>query len=243
MQRTLAGVRGSIRTVTSDFDRLQGSITGTIGRISNLYGMLAGGAAVYGFNKAFIRPAAEMENYILRLNAINHGDTAKTEAVKAWAVQNAKDTTWGLAGVMQEYASSRGFGMSDREARRFITMLQDQGGYHGWSLSDAQGASLQLKQMFARQSIQAADANILTGYGINVYQLLADKLGVNQKIIREKGEKGKLGPDSIRLLFQVMAEQAKGAQKNAMNSSDGNDVHDGRRLGRICPRGDGKGTV
>ncbi len=44
MQRTLAGVRGSIRTVTSDFDRLQGSITGTIGRISNLYGMLAGGA-------------------------------------------------------------------------------------------------------------------------------------------------------------------------------------------------------
>ncbi|EGE9707623.1 tape measure protein, partial [Escherichia coli] len=221
MQRTLAGVRGSIRTVTSDFDRLQGSITGTLGRLSNLYGMLAGGAAVYGFNKAFIRPAAEMENYILRLNAINHGDTAKTEAVKAWAVQNAKETTWGLAGVMQEYASSRGFGMSDREARRFITMLQDQGGYHGWSLSDAQGASLQLKQMFARQSIQAADANILTGYGINVYQLLADKLGVNQKIIREKGEKGKLGSDSIRLLFQVMAEQAKGAQKNAMNSWTG----------------------
>ncbi|MEW9639919.1 hypothetical protein AB3H13_27420 [Escherichia coli] len=34
---------------------------------------------------------------------------AKTEACpKAWAVQNAKDTTWGLAGVMQEYASSRG---------------------------------------------------------------------------------------------------------------------------------------
>ncbi|MBZ9374631.1 tape measure protein [Escherichia coli] len=232
IQRTLAGVRGSIRHVTSDFDRLQGSITGTIGRISNLYGMLAGGAAVYGFNKAFIRPAAEMENYILRLNAINHGDTAKTEAVKAWAVQNAKETTWGLAGVMQEYASSRGFGMSDREARSFITMLQDQGGYHGWSLSDAQGASLQLKQMFARQSIQAADASILTGYGINVYQLLADKLGVNQKIIREKGEKGKLGPDSIRLLFQVMAEQAKGAQKNAMNSWTGmtsmmGDVWDG----------------
>ncbi|ENB5620093.1 tape measure protein, partial [Escherichia coli] len=109
---------------------------------------------------------------------------------------------------------------------------QDQGGYHGWSLSDAQGASLQLKQMFARQSIQAADANILTGYGINVYQLLADKLGVNQKIIREKGEKGKLGSDSIRLLFQVMAEQAKGAQKNAMNSWTGmtsmmGDVWDG----------------
>ncbi|EKK3248632.1 tape measure protein [Escherichia coli] len=232
MQRTLAGVRGSIRTVTSDFDRLQGSITGTLGRLSNLYGMLAGGAAVYGFNKAFIRPAAEMENYILRLNAINHGDVAKTEAVKAWAVQNAKETTWGLAGVMQEYASSRGFGMSDKEARNFITMLQDQGGYHGWSLADAQGASLQLKQMYSRGAIQAADASILTGYGINVYQLLAEKLKVDQKALRALGEKGKLGPDSVRLLFQVMAEQAKGAQKNAMNSWTGmtammGDVWDG----------------
>ncbi|HAX5206066.1 TPA: tape measure protein [Escherichia coli] len=221
MQRTLAGVRGSIRSVTGDFDRLQTGITGTLGKLSSLYGMLAGGAAAYGFSKAFIRPAADMESYLIRLNAINHGDQAKTEAVKAWAVQNARDTTWGLAGVMQEYASSRGFGMSDAQARRFITMLQDQGGYHGWSLSDAQGASLQLKQMFASQSIRSADANILTGYGINVYKLLADRLGVDQKKIRELGGKGKLGPDSIRLLFQVMAEQAKDAQKNAMNSWEG----------------------
>ncbi|EOG3189579.1 tape measure protein, partial [Salmonella enterica] len=93
--------------------------------------------------------------------------------------------------------------------------------YHGWSLSDAQGASLQLKQMYARQSIQAQDASLLTGYGINVYQLLADRLGVDQKVIRARGEKGQLGPAAIRLLFQVMAEQAKGAQKNAMNSWTG----------------------
>ncbi|EKQ4279981.1 tail tape measure protein, partial [Escherichia coli] len=123
MQRTLAGVRGSIRTVTSDFDRLQGSITGTIGRISNLYGMLAGGAAVYGFNRGFIRPAAEMETYMIRLNSLYKGDRAKTEDVRRWAIQNAKETTWGLAGVMQEYTSSLGFGMSDREARNFVTML------------------------------------------------------------------------------------------------------------------------
>ncbi|HBA8710461.1 TPA: tape measure protein, partial [Escherichia coli] len=232
MQRTLAGVRGSIRTVTSDFDRLQGSITGTLGRLSNLYGMLAGGAAVYGFNKAFIRPAAEMEDHILRLNALNKGDTAKTEEIRKWAEQNAKDTSWGLSGVMQEYASSRGFGMTDEQARSYITMLEDQGALQRWSLDRAQGASMQLKQMFARQSIQAEDANILTDYGINVYQLLADKLGVNQKTLRDLGSKGKLGPDSIRLLFQVMAEQAKGAQKNAMNSWTGmtsmmGDVWDG----------------
>ncbi len=221
MQRTLAGVRGSIRHVTSDFDRLQGSITGTIGRISNLYGMLAGGAAVYGFNRGFIRPAAEMETYMIRLNSLYKGDRAKTDDVRRWAIQNAKETTWGLAGVMQEYTSSLGFGMSDREARNFVTMLQDQGAVGGWSLSDAQGASLQLKQMYARGSIQAADANILATYGINAYRVLADRLGVDQKVVRKLGEKGLLGPDSIRLLFQTLAEQARGAQKDAMNSWSG----------------------
>lgn len=221
MRQAFRGMRSGMHAVSADMDRLKLSAEGVFGSLTRLYGLIAGGAAIYGFKKAFIDPAAAMENYTIRLNSINHGDTAKTEATKAWAVQNAKDTTWGLAGVMQEYTSSRSFGMNDSQAKKFITMLQDQGGYHGWSLPDAQGASLQLKQMYARQSIQAQDANLLTGYGINVYQLLADKLKVDQKVIRDKGERGLLGPDAIRLLFQVMAEQAAGAQKNAMNSWTG----------------------
>ena len=64
------------------------------------------------------------------------------------------------------------------------------------------GASLQLKQMYARGSIQAADANILATYGINAYRVLADRLGVDQKVVRKLGEKGLLGPDSIRLFFR-----------------------------------------
>ncbi|XIX49965.1 tape measure protein [Escherichia coli] len=43
------------------------------------------------------------------------------------------------------------------------------------------GASLQFKQMFARQQITAADANLLTGYGINVYKVLADATGKDEK--------------------------------------------------------------
>ncbi|EFG6192542.1 TPA: tail tape measure protein, partial [Escherichia coli] len=58
-------------------------------------------------------------------------------------------------------------------------------------------------------------------YGINAYRVLADRLGVDQKVVRKLGEKGLLGPDSIRLLFQTLAEQARGAQKDAMNSWSG----------------------
>lgn len=71
--------------------------------------------------------------------------------------------------------------MTDAQVKQFITMLQNQGAMHGWDLPTAQGASLQFKQMFARQQITAADANLLTGYGINVYKVLADATGEDEK--------------------------------------------------------------
>ncbi|EBE2443248.1 tail tape measure protein, partial [Salmonella enterica subsp. enterica serovar Infantis] len=120
MRQAFRGMRGGIHAVSADLDRLKLSAEGAFGKLTHLYGLLTGGAAVYGFRRAFIDPAAEMENYTIRLNSINHGDKAKTDATKAWAVQNAKDTTWGLAGVMQEYTSSRSFGMNDVQARKFV---------------------------------------------------------------------------------------------------------------------------
>ncbi|ASG63791.1 hypothetical protein CEW81_16845 [Kluyvera genomosp. 3] len=138
-----------------------------------------------------------------------------------WAIQNAKDSTWGMTGVMQEFLSSKAFGMSDVDTKNFITMLQDLGALKGWDLNTAQGASLQLKQMFSRQQITAADANLLTGYGINVYQTLADKWGKDVNKVRDEGTKGKLGPKSIETLFRTLSDEAKGAQKNAMNSWTG----------------------
>lgn len=75
--------------------------------------------------------------------------------------------------------------------------------------------------MFSRQQITAADANLLTGYGINVYQVLADRWNKDIKEVRKAGEKGQLGIKSIIQLFQALQEESKGAQKNAMNSWTG----------------------
>ncbi|HFO8244760.1 TPA: tape measure protein, partial [Escherichia coli] len=175
----------------------------------------------YTANKLFIGAAAQREQQIIAMNSLYHGDKARAQAMMAWAKQNAKDTTWGLSGVLDEIRSSKGFGMTDEQTKQFITMLQDQGAMHGWDLPTAQGASLQLKQMFARQQITAADANLLTGYGINVYQALADATGTDVKKIRDLGTKGKLGMKSILTVFRTLSEQSKGAQASAMNSWDG----------------------
>lgn len=220
-QRTFSGLRLGLASVSSGFDHLETRAKAAYGGVARLYGLLAGGAALYGLKKAFIDPATAMENYTIRLNSLNHHDKAQTDADLKWAIQNAKDTTWGLQGVVQEYTSSRGFGMSREEARHFITMLEDQGARHGWTLPEAQGASLQLKQMYSRKSIQAQDASLLTGYGIDVYSVLAEKLGKSRNELTTQGEKGLLGPKSIELLFQTLREQAKGAQKDAMNSWTG----------------------
>ncbi|EDR4046980.1 tail tape measure protein, partial [Salmonella enterica] len=65
------------------------------------------------------------------------------------------------------------------------------------------------------------DANQLSGYGINAYQVLAEKLHTKASVIRELGEKGKLGPEAIKLLFQTLQEQAKGAAKVASGTWTG----------------------
>ncbi|MFR0423181.1 tape measure protein [Escherichia coli] len=218
-QSSLRALRMEVVRVSGAIDRMGSLSTRTFRMLSA--GALGIAGVGYTANKLFIGAAAQREQQIIAMNSLYHGDKVRAQAMMAWAKQNVKDTTWGLSGVLDEIRSSKGFGMTDEQTKQFITMLQDQGAMHGWDLPTAQGASLQLKQMFARQQITAADANLLTGYGINVYQTLADALGKDVKDIRKQGEKGKLGLKSILTVFRTLSEQSKGAQASAMNSWDG----------------------
>lgn len=218
-QSALRGLRSSVVSVSAGIDKMGAAASRSFGIISR--GAIGVAAAGYTANKLFINPASQRENYRIALNSQYNGDKAKAKEAMEWAIKNAKDSTWGLTGVMQEYVASKGFSMSDKQTRDFITMLEDQGAYRGWDLTAAQGASLQLKQMYSRQQITAQDANLLTGYGVNVYQILADMWGMDVQKVREKGTKGLLGPKSIEQLFLAMAKQAKGSQANAMNTWTG----------------------
>lgn len=218
-QNSLRALRMEVVRVSGAIDRMGSLSTRTFRMLSA--GALGIAGVGYTANKLFIGAAAQREQQIIAMNSLYHGDKVRAQAMMAWAKQNAKDTTWGLSGVLDEIRSSKGFGMTDEQTKQFITMLQDQGAMHGWDLPTAQGASLQLKQMFARQQITAADANLLTGYGINVYQALADATGTDVKKIRDLGTKGKLGLKSILTVFRTLSEQSKGAQASAMNSWDG----------------------
>lgn len=218
-QSALRGLRTSVMSVSSGIDKMGAAASRSFGILSR--GAIGVAAAGYTANKLFINPASSRENYRTQLNSQYNGDKAKAKEAMDWAIKNAKDTTWGLTGVMQEYVSSKGMGMDDKKTRSFIEMLQDAGAYRGWDLSATQGASMQLKQMYSRQQITAADANILTSYGVDAYQLLAERLGKTRKEMLQQGEKGLLGPKSIELLFQILREQAKGAQGNAMNTWTG----------------------
>lgn len=179
--------------------------------------------------KAFIDPEASMKNMTLHLNFLNHYDKAQTDADLKWTLQNAKDTTWGLQGYgcRNTTLPAGVFGMSREEARHIITMmLEYKGTRHGLTLPGSPGVfpPLQLKQMYSRKIIQAQNASLLTGYGIDVYGVLgAEKLGKSRNELTTQGEKRLFGPKSIELLFQTLREQAKGAQKDAMNAWTGRD--------------------
>lgn len=221
MRRAFAGMRGGIRTVSSDLDRLKLSAQGAFGSLTHLYGLLTGGALVYGFKRLFLDPAAQMEGYQTRITSLNHGDAAATAGTLKWAQQNTQQAPWSMSQILEEYATTRGYGMSDAESRQYVQMMEDQAGRHGWNKQMIEGASLQLREMYARGKLQGQDANQLSGYGINAYQVLAEKLHTTAAKIRDLGEAGKLGPDTIRLLFQTLREQADGMAKKAMTTWTG----------------------
>lgn len=165
-QSSLRALRMEVVRVSGAIDRMGSLSTRTFRMLSA--GALGIAGVGYTANKLFIGAAAQREQQIIAMNSLYHGDKARAQAMMAWAKQNAKETTWGLGGVLQEIRTSTAFGMTDAQVKQFITMLQNQGAMHGWDLPTAQGASLQFKQMFARQQITAADANLLTGYRLSV---------------------------------------------------------------------------
>ncbi|ECJ8758032.1 tape measure protein [Salmonella enterica] len=218
MRQAFRGMRGGIHAVSADLDRLKLSAEGAFGKLTHLYGLLTGGAAVYGFKRLFLDPAAHMESFQTRITSLNHGDASVTADTIKWAQKNTQQAPWSLNQILEEYAITRGYGMSDAESRRYVQMLEDQAGRHGWNRQQVEGASLQLREMFARGKLQGQDANQLSGYGINAYQVLAEKLHTTTGAIRKLGEEGKLGPETIRLLFQTLREQASGMAEKSMHT-------------------------
>ncbi|EDN2206175.1 tail tape measure protein [Salmonella enterica] len=221
MRQAFRGMRSGIHAVSADMDRLKLSAEGVFGSLTRLYGLITGGALVYGFKRLFLDPASSLENFQTRITSLNHGDASATAGTINWARQNTQQAPWSMSQILEEYATTRGYGMSDAESRRYVQMMEDQAGRHGWNKQQIEGASLQLREMYARGKLQGQDANQLSGYGINAYQVLAEKLHTTAGAIRKLGEAGKLGPETIRLLFQTLREQANGMAKKAMTTWTG----------------------
>ncbi|EKQ5431199.1 tape measure protein [Salmonella enterica] len=218
MRQAFRGMRSGMHAVSADMDRLKLSAEGVFGSLTRLYGLITGGALVYGFKRLFLDPAAQMESFQTRITSLNHGDASATADTLNWAQKNTQQAPWSLNQILEEYSTTRGYGMSDAESRRYVQMLEDQAGRHGWNKQQVEGASLQLREMFARGKLQGQDANQLSGYGINAYQVLAEKLHTTAGAIRKLGEEGKLGPETIKLLFQTLREQASGMAEKSMHT-------------------------
>jgi len=214
-QKALRGLHKTVGTVSNAIDKLGKSSFGS------LQALTAGALSVAGFKKMFLNVAVQRETMRVAINSLNHGNQKATQDQIAWILKNSQGSTWKTGAVMHEYRSDRGYGMSDKDSRAFIEMLEDQSSRHGWDEQASSGASLQLKEMYARGAIQAQDANLLTGYGINVYKVLADATGRSAKYVKKLGEHGRLGAKDIRLLFQLLADQARGAQKAAAGTWTG----------------------
>ena len=104
-QSSLRALRMEVVRVSGAIDRMGSLSTRTFRMLSA--GALGVAGVGYTANKLFISAAAQREQQIIAMNSLYHGDKARAQAMMAWAKHNAKDTTWGLSGVLDEIRSSK----------------------------------------------------------------------------------------------------------------------------------------
>lgn len=200
----------TIRAFNSDIKALSSNIDKMGSRA------IMGATAIgYAFNKTFVSTASMFERYQIQSAQLFGGQVQGRKALN-WAKQNAKDTTLSLQEVMQEMTEMKGFGMNPFDGK--LKTMENEAAMRGWNGDDVHGAMLQFEQMFARQKITEADANILSAKGIDVYKYLSKASGLTEKRVRELGSKGLLGKKAFEIIFQQMGKESKGASEKAKNT-------------------------
>lgn len=203
----------AIRTLKNDIKGLSAGFDSFGNRA-----ILTAGAVSAAFNMSFVKTAASFERYRRQMNVLFEGPQQGKKAFD-WVKQNAKETTLSLQQAMELTTEMKAFGMNPMDGS--LRIMEDTAAGRGWQYDKLHGALQQLEQMFAKQKILQEDAKVLTTYGIDVYKEISKATGIDAKKLRIAGSKGKLGNGAIKILWQQLAKESKGASAEAMKGWDG----------------------
>lgn len=189
--------------------------------------LVVSGAVAYGFNRTFVRTAADFERYQIMLNKLQ-GSSEGGKAAMDWIQKFTEETPYNVEGVTQSFLKLKAFGLDPMNGT--LEAIADQTALMGGGQVEMDGIALALGQAWTKGKLQGEEALQLLERGVPVWDYLVSaskELGQNKGLgytaqqLQEMASKGQLTRKAIQALIDQMGRASKGAAQDQMNSWNG----------------------
>lgn len=232
---TLSGAIGDLQRYRAESARTAGQVArdnrdtadsyGIIGRsVRGLRGLLAGVGAYLGFREAasgvvnLLRVAAASEDARRSLQNLYGGQEAGNRAFEQLQ-QLASRNGLAFQAVVDQARKLKAFGLDPLNGS--LQALINQNAAVGGSQQDLEGKVLALGQAWAKQKLQGEEILQLVERGVPVWELLSKVTGKNVTELQKLSERGALGRDVIRGLYEEIGRANAGAAQSGLSSLSG----------------------
>lgn len=180
---TMVSAVGSAASQIADaFSAVDSAVSGVGERVTKAFGGVAAavGGAAAGLAKVGVEYNAQMETYKMAFTTLL-GSAEEASATMAAIQADAASTPFDVAGLTQANQLLVGAGVSAQEARATILALGDAVAATGGGNDELSRMAANLQQIKNVGTASAVDVKQFAMAGINIYQLLADSMGVTVK--------------------------------------------------------------
>lgn len=220
LQRYRAGADAAAsgsRNLAEQGGRLQGIFSGLRGLIAPVLAYLSFDAAKQGITN-LLGVGAAAENARRSLQNL-YGGVEAGNAAYAGLQDMAKKNGVAFNDLVDTAKKLKAFGLDPLTGS--LQALIDQNAAVGGSMQDLDGKVLALGQAWAKQKLQGEEILQLVERGVPVWELLQKATGKNVQELQKLSEKGALGRDVIRSLYEELGKANSGAAERGLSSLSG----------------------
>lgn len=216
-QRAAAEIPAGNRQISNSFGLVERSMGALRNMAATVLGFLGFQQAVQGVRQLG-QVAAQAENARRALQNLygsqKEGNRAYEELYKL-----SKQSGLAFAAVTEDAKKLKAFGLDPLNGS--YQALVDQNAAVGGSQQDLSGKVLALGQAWAKQKLQGEEILQLVERGVPVWSLLEKATGKNVKELQKLSEQGKLGRDTIKLLYEEIGRANAGAANKSLTGLTG----------------------
>ncbi|WP_321448413.1 tape measure protein [uncultured Cohaesibacter sp.] len=212
LKQALARIRNGAGMMKSGFGKVaRGAL------VAGGLGLGAAGAAAGAANMV-IGPAAQVETYMVQLEALEKS-SAKAKQAMGWITDFAAKTPLELPEVIEAYRQLKVYGIDPTNGS--MRALVDTMAMSGGGAETLQGIIMAVGQAWTKGKLQTEEINQMVERGIPVWDMLSKATGKSAAQLQKLASAGELGKDVISKLVDLMADRASGASEKMSRTWNG----------------------